>query len=98
MVNLLFLSPPATAFLLDGAGWAGSALVVLAYALNMAGRWAATSPRYYLCNIVGSLGLIANTWYHHAIPSAVVNVIWVALAGAAWARRGRAASTTRAGD
>ncbi len=85
---LLTLADPRTVgFVLDTIGWVGSALVVLAYALNLSGRLPATTPRYYLCNIVGSLGLIANTWYHDSIPSMAVNIVWVALAGAAWARR-----------
>jgi len=66
--------------ILDIIGWVGSALVVLAYALNMYKKLAADALPYYLLNIVGSGCLIANTIYHHAIPSAVVNVIWVFIA------------------
>jgi hypothetical protein len=66
--------------IVDIIGWAGSALVVVAYALNMFGRMAANSLTYYMLNIIGSACLIINTLYHNAVPSAVVNMIWVALA------------------
>lgn len=72
---------------IDAIGWFGSALVVVAYAMNMFNRMRADSLPYYLLNIVGSICLIANTLYHHAVPSAVVNMIWVALAMWAMGRR-----------
>jgi len=55
-------------------------MIVAAYALNMNKRMAADSVSYYLLNIIGSACLIVNTIYHHAIPSAVVNVIWIFIA------------------
>jgi len=65
---------------IDVIGWVGSAMVVIAYALNMYNRLAADALPYYLLNIIGSICLIINTAYHHAIPSAAVNIIWVLLA------------------
>ena len=61
-------------------GWLGSLLVVFAYAMNIYGKLAANSVTYYLFNIFGSFCLIINTFYHRAIPSAVVNIIWVGIA------------------
>ena len=58
-------------------------MVVVAYALNIYKKLASDALLYYLLNIVGSACLIVNTYYHHAIPSAVVNVIWVIIALAA---------------
>jgi len=69
--------------IIDSIGWIGSVMVVLAYALNIAKKMASDSLTYYLLNILGSACLIVNTYYHHAIPSAVVNVIWVLIALAA---------------
>jgi len=66
--------------LIDIIGWIGSAMVVAAYALNMYKRLAADSFMYYLLNIFGSACLIVNTIFHRAIPSAVVNIIWVLIA------------------
>lgn len=72
--------------MIDIIGWIGSVMVVIAYALNMYKRLASDSREYYLLNIVGSACLIVNTIYHHAIPSAVVNIIWVLIALAALLR------------
>ena len=73
--------------LIDTIGWIGSVLVIIAYGLNIAKRLDSGSTWYYLMNIVGSGCLIVNTFYHHAIPSAVVNIIWVAIAMVALIRR-----------
>ena len=73
--------------ILDSIGWLGSALVVLAYALNMYKKLGADTLTYYLLNIIGSVCLIANTVYHHAIPSAAVNVVWVLLAVVAMVKK-----------
>jgi hypothetical protein len=72
---------------IDIIGWTGSVMVVLAYALNMYKRMASDSVAYYGLNIAGSACLIVNTIYHHAIPSAVVNIIWVFIALLALVRR-----------
>ena len=61
-------------------GWLGSVLVILAYALNISKRLDSDALAYYVLNIIGSLFLIINTLYHHAIPSTLVNVIWVLIA------------------
>ncbi|HZE85972.1 MAG TPA: hypothetical protein VE035_16750, partial [Puia sp.] len=71
----------------DIIGWIGSVLVIIAYGMNIAKRLASDSTWYYLMNIAGSGCLIVNTFYHHAIPSAVVNIIWVAIAMVALIRR-----------
>jgi hypothetical protein len=73
--------------LIDLIGWIGSAMVVLAYALNMYRKLAADEVPYYLLNIAGSACLIANTIFHHAIPSAVVNIIWILIAGVGLLKR-----------
>ncbi len=65
---------------IDIIGWIGSFLVVVAYALNMFNKMDARSVPYYIMNITGSGCLIVNTIYHQAIPSAVVNIVWILLA------------------
>jgi hypothetical protein len=72
---------------IDIIGWIGSIMVVLAYGLNIWNKMASDSIPYYLLNIGGSGCLIANTIYHHAMPSAVVNIIWVGLAVVAMCRK-----------
>lgn len=65
---------------IDIIGWLGSLFVVVAYAMNIAGKMHAGSISYLLLNIAGSGCLIANTIYHNAIPSAAVNVVWITVA------------------
>jgi hypothetical protein len=66
--------------IIDSIGWLGSFMVVFAYALNMYKKLEADSIPYYLLNIFGSACLIVNTIYHHAIPSAAVNIVWITIA------------------
>jgi hypothetical protein len=68
-----------TEIAVETVGWIGSAMVVAAYFLNMSGKLNANTPVYKWLNIIGSLGLIVLTLYHHAIPSAVVNIIWTVI-------------------
>ncbi|MDP4247646.1 MAG: hypothetical protein Q8932_17545 [Bacteroidota bacterium] len=76
---------------IDIIGWIGSVMVVLAYASNIYKFLASDSIGYVLLNIGGSACLIVNTLYHHAVPSAVVNMIWVLIALAALVTRKKAA-------
>jgi hypothetical protein len=73
--------------IVDVIGWIGSILVIIAYALNIYGKLRSDAPLYSILNIAGSAGLIVNTLYHHAIPSAVVNIIWVCIAMVALIRK-----------
>ena len=66
--------------IIDITGWLGSAMVVIAYSLNIAKKIPADSMAYFILNIAGSGCLIANTVYHNAIPSAAVNIVWIAIA------------------
>ena len=72
-------------------GWLGSIMVILAYALNIYKRLNSDSIAYYFLNIAGSSFLIINTLYHHAIPSTMVNVVWVLIAIAAILNKSRQA-------
>lgn len=66
--------------LIDILGWIGSILVVAAYALSISGRLQPSSKLYLWANLVGSAFLIVNTLSYGAIPSAMVNIIWVGIA------------------
>ncbi|MEO7311169.1 MAG: hypothetical protein ABIX01_12280 [Chitinophagaceae bacterium] len=68
------------AIAIEVLGWMGSVLIVTAYYFNIRGKWLSTSPVYIWFNMVGGLFFVVNTWYHHAFPSAVVNIIWVLIA------------------
>jgi hypothetical protein len=67
------------ALLVDIVGWIGAALILGAYALLTAGKVAPRSVTYQGMNVVGALGFIANGWWHGAMPSAVLNVIWAGI-------------------
>ena len=75
--------------IIDIVGWFGSILVVAAYALNIYGKLSSGSTPYYTLNIAGSAALVVNTLYHHAIPSMVVNVIWIGIALVAMLKRSK---------
>ena len=83
------------ALLVDIVGWLGAGLILGAYALLTAGKVDAKSELYQGMNVVGALGFIANGWWHGAMPSAVLNVIWAAIGMVAlWKiRQARASST-----
>jgi hypothetical protein len=61
-------------------GWIASVLIVGAYFLNIRGKLSAQSAPYILANLVGGAFFIANTIWHGAYPSAMVNVVWVIIA------------------
>jgi hypothetical protein len=62
------------------AGWAGAVLILAAYLLLSAGRLTGHSLVYQLMNAVGAAGFFINGWWHHAVPSAALNVLWLAIA------------------
>jgi hypothetical protein len=65
--------------LVEVAGWIAAVLILTAYGLLSAGKLTGKSVSYQLMNIVGAIGFVINTGYNGAIPSAVLNVIWVGI-------------------
>jgi hypothetical protein len=63
--------------LVEVAGWAGAALILLGYLLITAGTLTGQSPLYQWMNVGGAAGFIVNGWWHGAIPSAALNVVWM---------------------
>lgn len=68
------------------AGWTGASLILLAYLLITAGKLSGQSAVYQWMNVVGAAGFIVNGWWHGAIPSAVLNVIWMLIGAVALLR------------
>ena len=64
-------------------GWGGATLILFAYLLLSAGKLTGQSPLYQWMNVVGAAGFVANGWWHGALPSAVLNVIWMMIGGVA---------------
>ena len=60
-------------------GWVGAVTVLLAYGLLSTDRLSSRSRLYQLLNIAGAVGLVINSAWNGAIPSAVVNLIWIGI-------------------
>ena len=81
--------------LVEAAGWAGALLILGGYALLTAERVTSRSALYQGMNVAGAAGFIVNGWWHGAIPSATLNVIWMGIGVAAlWRIRSSSTSAT----
>jgi hypothetical protein len=81
---------PLDVLLVEIAGWIGATLILAAYLLLSMGRLNGQSFVYQAMNVVGAGGFIVNGWWHGAIPSAALNVVWMMIgAGALWRIRRR---------
>lgn len=63
--------------LIEVAGWGGAILILMAYLLLSAGRMTGQSLTYQGMNVVGAAGFVINGWWHGALPSATLNVLWL---------------------
>ena len=79
--------------LVEIAGWIGALLILAAYLLLSMGKVTGQSALYQAMNVAGAAGFIVNGWWHGALPSAALNVVWMLIGGVAlWrimARRSR---------
>ena len=81
----------------EAAGWTGATLILLAYLLLSMGKVTGQSPLYQWMNVAGAAGFIVNGWWHGALPSAVLNVIWMIIGGVAlWRILAKRKSSTSA--
>ena len=79
------------------AGWAGALLILFAYLLLSMGKLTGQSLTYQLINIVGAAGFVINGWWHRALPSAALNVLWLLIGAiASWRILKRRGSSTSA--
>ena len=84
-------------YLIEITGWAGALLVLMAYGLLSTGKLESHSPTYQLMNIGGAIGLVINSGWNGAIPSAALNVVWAGIGLAAlWKIATRKGSSTSA--
>lgn len=78
-------------------GWAGALLILLAYLLLSAGKLTGQSLTYQAMNVLGAAGFIVNGWWHRALPSAVLNILWLGIGVfASWRILKKRASSTSA--
>lgn len=68
-----------THLLIESAGWAGAALILLSYVLLSSGRLHGQSTVYQWMNVAGSAGFVLNSSWNGAIPSAALNVVWMGI-------------------
>jgi hypothetical protein len=67
------------------AGWAGALLILLGYLLITTGKLTGKSLLYQAINLVGAAGFAINGWWHRALPSVALNVVWLLIgAVASW--------------
>ena len=84
-----------TRWLVEIAGWGGAVLILLAYLLLSAGRLTGQSIVYQGMNVVGAAGFVINGWWHRAIPSTALNVVWMGIGAVAlWKIAQRRGSST----
>lgn len=80
--------------LLDVVGWVGGGAVAIAYVLVSARRIAPDATVFQVLNIVGAAMLGVACLYQGALPSAGLNLVWVAVGSSTLAtggvRRGQA--------
>ncbi len=78
-------------------GWAGAGLILLAYLLLSAGKLTGQSLVYQGMNVVGAAGFVINGWWHGALPSASLNVLWLLIGAiASWRILKKKSSATSA--
>ena len=68
-----------TEWIVEGVGWTGALLILAAYALLSAGRVTGRSTLYQGMNVVGAAGFVVNGWWHGALPSTALNVVWMGI-------------------
>jgi hypothetical protein len=78
-------------------GWAGALLILLGYVLITTGRLTGRSLAYQAMNVLGAAGFAINGWWHRALPSAALNVVWLLIGViASWRILKRGGSSTSA--
>ncbi|WP_143591093.1 CBU_0592 family membrane protein [Thermoactinospora rubra] len=70
-------------------GWLGAGLLLFGYAMVSSGRMSGDGVPYQLVNLAGAAGLMVNSAYQGAWPSAILNVVWGAIGLVALARLAR---------
>lgn len=74
----------------ETVGWAGALLVLIGYVAVSTGRLSGGSAAFQWLNAVGAGFFVLNTWWHQALPSMVLNIIWSIVGFASLWRMARA--------
>ena len=79
------------------AGLTGALLILLGYLAITTGKLTGDSALYQWINVAGATGFVVNGWWHGAIPSAALNIVWLLIGSVALIRlRRRERSPARA--
>jgi len=66
-------------------GWAGALLILLGYMLITTGKLTGKSLAYQVINVLGAAGFAINGWWHRALPSVALNIVWLIIGAiASW--------------
>jgi energy-converting hydrogenase Eha subunit C len=68
--------PSLQTLIIEAIGWLAALLILGAYLLLSLGKVDGRSRLYQWMNIAGAIGMIINSGWNGAIPSAVLNAIW----------------------
>jgi hypothetical protein len=61
-------------------------LILLAYLLLSAERLSGQSLTFQGMNVIGAAGFVINGWWHGALPSTALNLLWMLIGAVASAR------------
>jgi hypothetical protein len=75
--------------LIEALGTVGAATLLTSYFLVSTHRLNAGDGVNHLLNLVGAALIALNAGFHHAMPPAVLNILWGLLAGRALLRQRR---------
>ncbi|QNQ11734.1 CBU_0592 family membrane protein [Sphingomonas alpina] len=76
-------------------GWTGAILILVAYLMVSAGRLTGQSAVFQWMNLVGAACFIVNSGWHGALPSTVLNILWLLIGIVALWRIARSAGRTK---
>ena len=65
--------------IMDGVGYAGGALQLMAVTAVSRGWLSNTSTTYHGISLIGSTGLLLTAFYHDAMAPVLVNIIWMGM-------------------
>ena len=78
-------------------GWAGALLILAGYVPITTGKLTGKSVAYQAINVLGAAGFAINGWWHRALPSVALNIVWLIIGAiASWQILRKRGSSTSA--
>ena len=81
-------------WIVEIVGWGGAFLILAAYGLLSVEKLTGQSRLYQWMNVAGAAGFVVNGWWHGALPSTTLNVVWMLIGGVALWRIAQRSSTS----